>query len=338
MGLSVIVGGFYGDEGKGKICAYLALKDAPDILVRTGGVNAGHTVHYKGRSWKLRIVPSGFLCEKSKLMIAAGALLRLDVFWKEIEETGSQGRIRVDHKAGVITEEHVIRENEDPHLSKRIESTRQGVGAAMADRVMRRLRLARDYEELKPYLEDVAWTVNTALDEGKIVYVEGTQGLQLSLLHGDYPYVTSRDTTASGVLSEVGVGPKRVDDVIVVFKAYVTRVGAGNLPGELTVEEAERRGLLEVATVTGRPRRAAPFNVELARRAIVLNSATQAALTKIDVLYPEARGATSWEQLPRKARDWIESLEESLKVPITLIGTGEDARHTVDRRRDLGLV
>lgn len=333
----VIVGGFYGDEGKGKICAYLALKDKPEISVRTGGTNAGHTVCYNGREWKLRIIPSAFVNSETQLLIAPGALFKLEVFWREVESTNCKGRVKVDYKAGIITEEHVEFESKDPHLSGKIGSTKQGVGAATADRVLRRLRLAREYEELKPLLTDVAWEVNEAIDRGLTVHIEGTQGFQLSLIHGDYPYVTSRDTTASGVLSEVGVGPKKVDEVIVVFKAYVTRVGGGELPGELSLEESLKLGFLEVATVTGRTRRAAPFNVEIARRALLLNSATQAAITKLDTLYPEAKGATSWDELPRRAREWIERLEEELKTPITLIGTGEEALHTVDRRRELGV-
>lgn len=333
----MIVGGFYGDEGKGKICAYLALRDKPELSVRTGGINAGHTVKHLGREWKLRIVPSAFVNETTKLLIAPGALFRLEVFWREVELTGCKGRIWVDPKSGIITREHVEFEERDSHLSGKIGSTKQGVGAATADRVLRRLKLARDYEELEPILTDVALKVNEAIDEGLTVHIEGTQGFQLSLIHGDYPYVTSRDTTASGVLSEAGVGPKKVDDVIVVFKAYMTRVGGGALPGELSLEESLKKGFLEVATVTGRARRAAPFNLDIARRAIMINSATQAAITKLDVLYPEVKGATSWDKLPREAKKWIEELEEELKIPITLIGTGEEALHTIDRRRELGI-
>ena len=337
MGLTVIVGGFFGDEGKGKVCSYLSISDNPDVLVRTGGINAGHTVVYNGTRWKLRIVPSGFFNRKSKLRIAAGALFSIETFKKEISETNVTDRIKVDGRCGIITYEHVRREHDDKYLSLKIGSTKQGVGAAMADRVLRRLKLARDFEELKPYITDVAMEVNEVLDSGGKVLVEGTQGLYLSLIHGDYPYVTSRDTSACGVLSEVGIGPKKVNHVIVVFKSYVTRVGEGRLPGELTYEEAKRRRMLEIATVTGRVRRAAPFNVELARRAVIINSATQVAITKLDTLYPEAKGVREWNKLPRDARLWIEDLESKLKVPITLIGTGEEVSCIIDRRAEYGL-
>lgn len=338
MPLGIVVGGFFGDEGKGKICAYLALADRPAIGVRGGSINAGHTVVYENRLWRLRIVPSFFVNNTTRLMIAAGALVRLDVLFKEIEETGVQGRIYLDRNTGVIEERHVEEERGDPHLAKTIGSTLQGVGAAMRDRVMRRLKVARDYPELRDMVTDVSEEVNNALDRGELVYIEGTQGTFLSLYHGTYPYVTSRDTSASGFASEVGVGPRRVDEVIVVFKSFVTRVGEGPLPGEYPPEEAAKRGLLERAVVTGRPRRAAPFNLELAKRAVRINSATQVAVTKLDVIYPEDRGVREWSKLSSSARRWIEEIEGYLGVPVTLIGTGDDVRQIIDRRRELGLL
>lgn len=332
--LSIIVGGFFGDEGKGKVVSYLAIKDNVDYAIRTGSVNAGHTVTFKNRMFKLRIVPSAFVNPKTKLLIAPGALLRLDVLWNEIKETKCKDRLRIDYNTGVISEEHVEKEVKDAYLSGKIGSTKQGVGAATADRIMRKLKLAKDYEVLKEFLDDIPLIVNNALDKGLNVIIEGTQGTFLSLYHGTYPYVTSRDTTTSALLSEVGLGPKRVDDVILVFKSYITRVGHGPLEGELPFEEAKKLGLVEYGTVTGRLRRVALFNVKLARRAIMLNTPTQLAITKIDVLYPEAKGIKSWEKLPKKAQEFIENLENKLEVPITLIGTGPNVQDIIDLRRE----
>ncbi|MEM0027553.1 MAG: adenylosuccinate synthetase [Ignisphaera sp.] len=337
MPLAIVVGGFFGDEGKGKIAAYLALADNPSIAVRCGSINAGHTVVYGNRVWKLRLVPSFFVNKNVKLMIAAGALMRLDVFFNEVEETGVRGRIFVDRNTGVIEDRHVEAEKRDAFLVKDVGSTLQGVGFAMSDRVLRRLRLAKDFDVLRDYLVDVSLEVNNAIDRGELVYIEGVQGTFLSLYHGTYPYVTSRDTTASAFASEVGVGPKKVDEVIVVFKSYVTRVGGGPLEGELPPEEAERLGLVEVATVTGRRRRVALFNVDLAKKAIMLNSATQAAITRLDALYPNDKCVREWDKLSKDARNWIENIENSLKTPVTIIGTGEDALCTIDRRKELGL-
>jgi adenylosuccinate synthase len=331
--LTVVVGGFFGDEGKGKVISYLSLVDKPDICVRTGSINAGHTVNLGGRTWRVRIIPSCFPNTQTRLMIAPGALLSIPVLMREVEETGARGRVWVDYSTGVIEDRHVEAERSDEYLMKTIGSTGQGVGMATVDRVLRRLRLARDFKELSGMLTDVPREVDESLGRGGLVVVEGTQGTFLSLYHGTYPYVTSRDTTASGVLSEVGVSPRSVSDIILVFKAFVSRVGAGELPGELKPEEAEARGWVERGTVTGRLRRVAPFNVELAKRAVMLNKPTQIAITKLDALFPGARGKRSWGELPAEARRWVNWVSEELGVPVTLIGTGEDAMDMVDLRR-----
>ena len=336
--LTIVVGGFFGDEGKGKIVSYLSTKDDVRIAIRCGAVNAGHTVVFNGRTWKLRIIPSGFVNPEARLLVAPGALVRLDVLHRELSETDTRGRLYLDRNTGVIEDHHVEAERRDALLTGKIGSTLQGVGAAMADRVLRRLRLAHEFPELRNMITDVPLEVHEALEKGYNVLIEGTQGTYLSLYHGTYPYVTSRDTTASAFASEVGIGPKDVDEVLVVFKAYVTRVGGGPLEGELPPEEAERRGWIEVATVTGRKRRVAPFNFKLARRAVMLNSATQAAITKLDVLFPQAKYVKEWGKLPGDARKWIEEIEERIKVPVTLIGTGPDLKHIIDRRPELGFL
>jgi adenylosuccinate synthase len=334
--LIVLVGGFFGDEGKGKIGAYLSLADKPKYAVRTGSINAGHTVYYEGKVYKLRSIPSGFVSPTTTLLIAPGALVRLDVLMNELRDFRINDRTFLDFNTGIIEKEHVEREKNDSMLTS-IGSTFQGVGAAMSDRVLRRLRLARDVDELRGMLIDVPGAVRRALEMGDEVLVEGTQGTFLSLYHGTYPYVTSRDTTASGILSEVGIGPKDADEVLIVFKSFITRVGEGPLEGEMVKEEIEKLGLVEKGTVTGRMRRVAPFNIDLAKRAVMLNSATQAAITKLDWIFKEAHGINKWSALPNEARRWVEDIENQIKVPITLIGTGEDVMHVIDRRKDLGV-
>lgn len=332
MTCTVLVGGFFGDEGKGKIASYLAVKDNVDVNVRTGSVNAGHTVVWGGVTYRLRMVPSGFVNPRTKLYLAAGCNVNPSIFIEEVKLTGVEGRIWIDRQASVIEPVHIERDRSE---GGRIGTTGQGVGPAQEDRVKRIAKLVSEIDELKPYLDDVALRVNEVLDRGGVVLLEGTQGTYLSLIHGTYPYVTSRDTTASAICSEVGVGPKRVDEVIIVFKSYVTRVGKGPLEGELSEEEARRMGWLEVATVTGRVRRSAPFNFELARRAAMLNSATQVAVTKLDSLYREAAYAKSFDDLPREARMFIERIEDEVKIPVTLIGTGPRVEDIIDRRYEI---
>lgn len=328
--ITVIVGGFFGDEGKGKVAAYLGVREGYSLAVRTGAINAGHTIFYNGKEYRFRALPCASIRKDLDVLIAAGALIRLDVFFNELNLIGRREGVFIDKHTGIITEEHVKKEMEDEYLTKKIGSTRQGVGAAMADRVMRRLRLAKDYEELEDFIVDGIELIERHREEGSIL-IEGTQGTFLSLYHGTYPYVTSRDTTASGILSEVGIGPKYVDEIVLVFKSFVTRVGEGPLEGELPFEEAEKLGLIEYGTVTRRPRRAAKFNFNYAKRAIKLNSPTVLAITKVDALFKDAYGVTAWEQLPKKAKEFIETIESELGVPVKYISTGPELDHMVVR-------
>jgi len=335
MPCTVVICGFFGDTGKGKISSYLSLKDRTAVAVRAGvGPNAGHTVVYEGKKYKLRVLPSAFVYDKCRLLIGPGVVISPEVLFQEIQLTKSEDRVGVDPQCAIIESKH-IEADKAGHLSEKIKTTGTGTGPCNAERALRMVKLARDTSELEKLLTDVPLEVNVAISKEKNVLIEGTQGTYLSLYHGTYPYCTSKDVTASAACSDVGVGPTKVSDVIIVFKSYTTRVGAGPLPNELPWEEAEKRGWAEIATVTGRRRRAAPFNYELARRAIMLNGATQAALTKIDVLFPECKGVKSYEGLSQKARRFIEKVEKEIKLPVTLIGTGPGTLEIVDRRKEL---
>jgi len=333
MPSTVVVGGFFGDEGKGKIISYLALKDNPSIVVRGGaGPNAGHTVKDGDKTYKIRMLPSGFLNKKSKVMIGPGVVINPEVLLKEINDFEVKGRAFIDKNCGIIEANH-LSEDSKGRLKEKIGSTGSGTGPANAERAMRTLKLAKEVESLSSYIEDVPNAVNSALDSKENVLVEGTQGTHLSLFHGTYPYVTSKDVTASAICSDIGIGPKKVDEVLVIFKSYVTRVGTGPLDNELTPEETSKKGWAEVGTVTGRQRRAAEFDFDLARRAIMLNSATQIAITKLDVLFPDCASKTSFDSLNDAAKSFIKKIEEKLNVPVTLIGTGSQVNDVIDIRK-----
>ncbi|MEM2103829.1 MAG: adenylosuccinate synthetase [Candidatus Bathyarchaeia archaeon] len=331
MPCTVVVGGFWGDEGKGKIVSYLALRDKIDLCVRTGSVNAAHTVWVEGKRYALHMVPSTFVYEKCRLLIGAGANIHVGKFLEEVELTNVKNRIGVDMQASIIEERHSEQDKASTHL-KSIGTTGWGVGPAIEERVRRTAKLARDIAELKPYLTDASAEANNSIDAGKKVLLEGTQGVMLSLFHGTYPYVTGRDTSASAICSESGVGPTKVDEVLIVFKAFMTRVGAGPLPGELPKEEAVKRGWFEIAAGTGRERRSAPFNFEIAKRAAMLNGATQAALTKLDITFPKCKGVRKYDELPREAKEFVKEIEQQLGLQIVIIGTGPDILDIVDRR------
>jgi adenylosuccinate synthase len=333
MTSTVIVGGFFGDEGKGKIISYLANKDNPKIIVRGGaGPNAGHTIRDGDKIYKVRMLPSGFLNKNAKLMIGPGVVINPQILLKEIQDFDASGRSFIDKQCGIIEESHLIRDSKG-ELKEKIGSTGSGTGPANADRAMRVLKLAKDIDSLTSLIVDVPAEINSALSANQNVLIEGTQGTFLSLWHGTYPFVTSKDVTASGICADIGLGPKKVDEIIVVFKSYVTRVGTGPLAKEITPTEAESKGWSEFGTVTGRQRRAADFDFDLARRAIMLNSATQISITKLDVIFPDCAGMTSYEKLSEDAKSFIKNIEDKLNTPVTIIGTGPAVHEIIDRRK-----
>ncbi|CAG0977280.1 adenylosuccinate synthase [Methanosarcinales archaeon] len=141
-------------------------------------------------------------------------------------------------------------------------------------------------KKLKPYITDVSKEINQALKDGRKVLAEGAQGTHLDIIHGTQKFVTSSSTVAGSACAGLGVGPTKVNEVIGVIKAYITRVGEGPLPTEQKKEVGEhlREKGGEFGTTTGRPRRCGWFDMPLARKAINLNGYTSMALTKLDVL------------------------------------------------------
>jgi len=311
------------------VASYLALKRRPKMSVRTGSVNAGHTVIHGGKTYRLRLTPSAFVNPDTQLRIAAGANVDLKILMSEVEALGVMNRLKVDAMASILEEKHRTADRSDSHLVETIGTTGSGVGPALADRALRRAKLAKDLAELRGMTANVSEEVNDALDAGETVHLEGAQGFYLSLYHGTYPFVTARDTTAAAVLSEVGVGPRRVTDVVLVLKSYVTRVGKGPLPGELDPAEVVKLGWQETATVTGRQRRAAPFNFELAKGAARVNGATSLAITKIDALFPECSSAKDPGKLSDRCMDFIRKVEVEVGVPVRYVSTGPDTSEMV---------
>jgi adenylosuccinate synthase len=148
-------------------------------------------------------------------------------------------------------------------------------------------------ERLRPMVADTSLVVNKALDDGKVVLLEGGQGTLLDVDHGTYPFVTSSNPTTGGACTGSGIGPTRISRTIGILKAYATRVGAGPFPTELFDEngEALRRIGHEYGVTTGRDRRCGWFDAPVARYASRVNGLTDFFLTKLDVL-------TGWERIP----------------------------------------
>jgi adenylosuccinate synthase len=300
MSLWVVVGGQYGSEGKGKVSAFITKQENIDICVRCGGPNSGHSfVDENGKNVVLRQLPTGFVNPHTRLLIPAGALIDPAVLKLEIESLGlSPERVGIDRKCFIIEEKDRERE-QALGLRERLSSTLCGVGAAQARRVLRGedARLARDvsreYPWMSQYFADVSEEVNTALGRAKKVLIEGTQGFGLSLYHSDhYPKTTSRDTTAAGFLSEVGVSPLLVTEIVVVFRTFPIRVAgdqAGPLAQEINWEQIQRESgcpypIEERTSVTNTVRRVSRFDWHLARRAFAVNRPTRLAVMGFDYL------------------------------------------------------
>jgi adenylosuccinate synthase len=146
--------------------------------------------------------------------------------------------------------------------------------------------LGRAWERMRPWVRDVSVFLAAARKEGRAIMFEGAQGTLLDIDHGTYPYVTSSNATIGGVCTGLGVGPRAIDKVLGVAKAYTTRVGEGPLPTELTGEIGNRLRETgqEFGAVTGRPRRCGWYDAVAVRHACRVNGLDALALTKLDVL------------------------------------------------------
>jgi adenylosuccinate synthase len=233
-------------------------------------------------------------------------------------------------------------------------------------------RLESFAQRIRPYVDDTSLLVDRALREGRSVLLEGAQGTLLDLDHGTYPFVTSSNTVAANAATGIGIGPNRIDEVIGVAKAYVTRVGEGPFPTEIEGSDQERvRGLGgEFGTVTGRVRRCGWLDLVALRYAVRLNGITSLALTKLDVLSdfaelpvcvayrlrdgtethefpahqsdfhhcrPVYETLAGWAEpltdgLPSAARAYVEFVERRLGVEISLVGTGAERERVVALR------
>ncbi|MCS6783621.1 MAG: adenylosuccinate synthase [Candidatus Caldarchaeum sp.] len=411
-GVDVIVGLQWGDEGKGKI-SYVLSKQADAVVRFQGGANAGHTVKIGETRYKFNMLPAGCLAGP-RPVIAAGCLLDPEAFEREIKLITSLG---VKHKPLVSESTHIILPHhreldgriEELRGSEAVGTTRRGIGPAYADKMLRvgiragettdpqliqsktqllqklhGIDFSVDAEKLRqtisPFVGNVETYLNTVLESGGRVVLEGAQGTLLDIDHGTYPYVTSSNTLAANGFVSTGVAVKWKHSVIGVMKAYATRVGAGPFPTELDGDVAERIREVggEYGTTTGRPRRVGWLDIPALRYACMVNGVDEIAVTKVDVLnglstvkacvgyvvngvetesftdclmmlddvkpvYVEFPGwsvgdddwhaavRNGWDDLPPNAREYLEWVEKTLHVKISLVSVGEEAGLTVQR-------
>jgi adenylosuccinate synthase len=208
--------------------------------------------------------------------------------------------------------------------------------------------LAKDVKELRPYLRETRTLLDDHFRQSHRVFLEGTQGTGLSLHHGLYPHVTSRETSASGCLSDAGISASRVRRIIMVCRTYPIRVQdsdsgktSGRMSKQISYEELSRRSgisveelkAIEKTTTTKRQRRIGEFEWELVRNAASLNGPTDLALTFADYISIENRKAQRFEQLTPETIRFIEEIELVTGATVSLISTRFGHRAIIDRRK-----
>ncbi|MBM7326348.1 adenylosuccinate synthetase [Agrobacterium sp. S2] len=300
MPVSIVVGGQFGSEGKGKVALEIARRArGPVTVIRVGGPNSGHTGYDRnGKKWALRQMPASCVDKNVDVVFPAGSYIDADLLLSEIEELQyPKERVFISPYARIILPEHKDWEKA-AGLTGAIGSTGSGVGGAVMASVAREASNfplsspdAQHVAPLQGFVTDVATLLRMQLDRGVRVVIEGTQGFGLSLLEGGYwPKATSRCTTAAGALAEAGLSPMDVDDVTLVIRSYPIRVAgeSGPLLGETSWDEiAKRTGktdIREYTTVTKKLRRVGRFDSDVVMRAISANSPTRLVMNHLDYI------------------------------------------------------
>ena len=283
-------------------------------------------------------------------MIGPGATIYVPSLLEEIAKLKiDYKRLSIDPNTMIISKNDRTQETK---LVNSIGSTGQGVGYAAARRIKNRqigeTKLAHDIKELKPYIRESYQVLEDAYREGKKIFLEGTQGTGLSLYHGNYPHVTSRDTTVAGCLAEAGISPNRTRKIIMVCRTYPIRVESpkggtsGYMSQEIPWKVVEKRSGYklnslkknEQTSTTNKQRRVAEFDWVLLRKAASLNAPTDLAISFVDYIDKENENARRFEQLTEDTIRFIEEVEKVASAPVSLISTrfNHSNRSIIDRR------
>ncbi|MDR3333319.1 MAG: adenylosuccinate synthase [Treponema sp.] len=309
----VVIGAQWGDEGKGKIVDYLA-KEAQIIVRYAGGANAGHTIVIGDEEYALHLIPSGILYSDKMVILGAGMVIDPVALFNELamlRDRGidTTGRVFIADRAHLVLPRYIqIDKDRDAARKKPIGTTGRGIGITYSMKSDRDgIRIAdlswkermdgleaTDQEFLAPYrerLEAMAIDLSTYLVHRKNAQVlfEGAQGALLDLDLGTYPFVSSGMSCAAGAAVGGCVGPRRLDKILGVFKAYSTRVGNGPFPSEFDRDSEDalchfiRDTGREYGVTTGRPRRCGYLDLVALRYACLTNSIDSLVMTHLDV-------------------------------------------------------
>ena len=337
----VVVGAQWGDEGKGKIVDYLA--DQSDIVVRySGGANAGHTIVTDKDTYKLHLVPSGVIYPGKTVVLGTGMVIDPEALFSELDMLTSQGvdwngRVLVSDRAHLVVPRYKRLDVEmESQRRNPIGTTGRGIGITYANKAHRegirvgdmleesilktvdpedREFLAAHLERIRPMVIEIASFI--AENSKKQILFEGAQGILLDIDIGTYPFVSSGSSAAAGASLGGGIGPRAIDRVIGVFKAYNTRVGNGPFPTEF--REDRHKALVdkirdtgrEFGVTTGRPRRCGYLDLVALRYACRTNSIDSLALTHLDVYdtLPEFQVCVAYNWKGKSTENFPTSIE-----------------------------
>lgn len=340
--LTVLVGGQYGSEGKGAVARHIA--NDYHVHVRVGSPNAGHTIYWNGDKHVMQSIPCGWINPHATIIIGRGALINVKQLLAEIEHIQEYypdflSRLKIDAKAGILDEKfHKAEGGVNGEIHKRIGSTGEGVGLARIARLKRDLNEFQLFENIADgiglkqcMVHNTPKFIANSQDAGYNVLIEGTQGAGLSLLHSHYPYCTTIDTNASGIVSEVGIAPSRVTDVIMVCRTYPIRVAgnSGYMKNEITWEQLSEQCGVEITpektTVTKKVRRIAEWDDELFDQSCLLNAPTAIALTFADYVDPSIADSTDYGVVGNSVKLNHFLIKHSLVGLVKYISTGTDS-------------
>lgn len=339
MSAFVIIGGQWGDEGKGLISAYITEREHAEYIARGGtGPNAEHGIFLEDEKTYLRCnqLPLGWIFNPDvKILIGSGVAVNPDLLLDEINKYKLQGRVSVDYRSPIITPEHIDRERTSKGMQA-IGSTMSGTGECRKDFVARKAKQAKDIPALSEMLCDIGDLINEGSRAGTVV-AEGSQGTFLSLAYSpDYPNVTSDNVTTMAVADDVLLSWKNITNVMLVVKTMPTREGnkySENDMGsgrELSEEEMRKKGILEVSSIEGKIRRKSEFDFDMLKKAVAINGATQIAITFMEHMFPEVKNVKSWGGISQEARNFIEKVEKETGIPVTILNTGKAYNNIID--------
>jgi adenylosuccinate synthase len=353
--VKVVIGTQFGDEGKGRGIQLLA-QDVSVVARYQGGANAGHTVYVGREKFVFRLVPSGIIYPHISCIMGNGMSIDPKELIKEIEFFKSKG-IKFDKRFFISKNAHIVMPYHklDDDQNGNIGTTRKGIGPCYQDKYARKgirmedllfpqifkdkvkrnllsyknLSFDKIYDEylsfgkcLAPFITDTSWLLNNWIDEGKEILLEGAQGGLLDIDHGTYPFVTSSHPHSGGACCGLGIGPTKIDEIIGITKAYITRVGNGPLPTKMPneIEAKIREKGKEYGATTGRPRRCGWFDAVLVKKIIMINDIKKIILTKFDVLDELSEIKICKEYAPASASssvfshpEYLDTLEPNFK-------------------------